>query len=149
MALDPITAGIDLASSVIKRIWPNPADQAKAKQAMQALQQSGELQQMATEAGLVQGQLGVNKAEASTSLSGFFGFWVAGWRPGIGWICGAAFAWVYVLQPFLEFGLTAAGHPVKLPTVDLTNMTPVLLGMLGLGSMRSFEKVKKVSNDHG
>jgi|SRR5579883_824178 len=85
----------------------------------------------------VQGQLEVNKAEAANSR-----LFVAGWRPFIGWVCGSVFAYAYVLQPFLAFGFAAAWHPVALPSLDFSQIMPVLLGMLGLGAMRSYEKVQ-------
>ena len=70
---------------------------------------------------------------------------VAGWRPFIGWTCGVALAYTYVMQPILVFILAQSGYLVQLPIMDLTVMMPVLLGMLGLGGLRSFEKFKGVS----
>ncbi len=91
------------------------------------------------ETGLL-GQIEINKVEAA-SRSVF----VAGWRPFIGWSCGAAMVYSYVAQPILAFALAQSGHLVDLPRVELGEMMPVLLGMLGLGGMRSFEKLKGVS----
>ena len=85
-------------------------------------------------------QIEVNKAEGQHRS-----IFVAGWRPFIGWTCGFALAYTYVIQPMLVFGLAQAGHLVTLPQVDMSLMMPVLLGMLGLGGMRSFEKFKGVS----
>jgi hypothetical protein len=85
-------------------------------------------------------QLDINKTEAA-SRSVF----VAGWRPFIGWTCGAAMAYSYVLQPIISFGLAQANYLIALPSVELAEMMPVLMGMLGLGGLRSYEKVKGVS----
>jgi hypothetical protein len=85
-------------------------------------------------------QIEVNKAEGQHRS-----IFVAGWRPFIGWTCGFALAYTYVIQPMLIFGLAQTGHLVTLPQVDMSLMMPVLLGMLGLGGMRSFEKFKGVS----
>ena len=85
-------------------------------------------------------QLDINKTEAA-SRSVF----VAGWRPFIGWTCGAAMAYSYVLQPIISFGLAQANYLIALPSVELGEMMPVLMGMLGLGGLRSYEKVKGVS----
>jgi|TARA_R110002020_G_scaffold102221_1_gene240234 hypothetical protein len=85
-------------------------------------------------------QLGINKVEA-----GHRSIFVAGWRPFIGWTCGVSLAYTYVLQPILVFGLGQAGYLVNLPTMELGEMMPVLMGMLGLGGLRSFEKFKGVS----
>lgn len=85
-------------------------------------------------------QLGINKQEASHRS-----VFVAGWRPFIGWTCGIALAYNYVLQPILIFVLAQTGHLVDLPAMDLNEIMPVLMGMLGLGGLRTFEKFKGVS----
>ena len=85
---------------------------------------------------LAKGQLEINKAEAASG-SVFKG----GWRPFIGWVCGAAFAYHFVLQPFIVFGVTAAGVDIpELPSFDMGSLMTVMMGMLGLGGLRSYEK---------
>jgi len=89
------------------------------------------------------GQLEINKEEAKS-----VNWWVSGWRPFIGWVCGTAFAYHYVLQPLLAFVLVAVIHdPIgnNLPVFDMESLLTVLLGMLGLGGLRTFEKYKEVS----
>ncbi len=81
------------------------------------------------------GQMEVNKVEA-VSTDGF----VSRWRPFIGWVCGVAFAYHFILQPLLVFILIALGKKIALPAFDLGTLMPVLLGMLGLGAMRSYDK---------
>lgn len=94
----------------------------------------------------VQGQIDINKVEAASQS-----MFVAGWRPFLGWVCGAAFAYGFVLQP-IAIAVFVAFKPTfdknLLPTVDMTNMMPVLFGMLGLGAMRSYDKTKGTSNGH-
>lgn len=86
-------------------------------------------------------QIEVNKAEAQSS-SVFKG----GWRPFIGWVCGFAFAYHFILQPVLLFGVGVAGIQLPaLPEFDMSQMMPVLLGMLGLGGLRTFEKQKGIT----
>ncbi len=85
-------------------------------------------------------QLEINKQEAAHRS-----VFVAGWRPFIGWTCGVALAYTYVLQPVLVFILAQTGHLVQLPTMNLGEMMPVLMGMLGLGGLRTYEKFKGVS----
>ena len=85
-------------------------------------------------------QLDINKTEAAHRS-----VFVAGWRPAVGWTCTAALAYSYVLEPVLRFGLAQAGYLVDLPAVDISQMMPVLIGMLGLGTLRSWEKVKRVT----
>ena len=126
MALDPITAGMDLAGTVINKIWPDKSE--------------AERQQLAAAVQIVQGQLDVNKAEAASSSA-----FVAGWRPFIGWVCGMGCAWNWIGLPVAKFGLAVYGHPLDLEPADLSEMMPLLLGMLGLGGLRSFEKVKGVA----
>lgn len=90
---------------------------------------------------VAKGQMEVNKAEAESG-SVFKG----GWRPFIGWTCGAAFAYHFIIQPFLIFAITVFGLDLPaLPDFDMSALMPVLLGMLGLGGMRSFEKSKGVA----
>ena len=83
-------------------------------------------------------QVEVNKAEA-----GHRSIFVAGWRPFIGWTCGVALAYHFVVAPLIIFGAGWAGTPIPdLPTFDMDSLMTVLLGMLGLGGMRTFEKAK-------
>ena len=85
-------------------------------------------------------QLEINKTEASHRS-----VFVAGWRPFIGWTCGVALAYTYVLQPIIVFILAQTGYLIDLPSIELGEMMPVLMGMLGLGGLRTFEKFKGVS----
>jgi len=71
---------------------------------------------------------------------------VAGWRPFIGWTCGIALAYHFVLNPLIMFGVSWAGVEIpELPEFDMSSLMTVLMGMLGLGGLRTFEKVKKVT----
>ena len=84
--------------------------------------------------------LKINEADAKS------GNWFqSGWRPFIGWSCGFSLAYSYALQPILTFGLAQAGYLIDLPAVNLGEMMPVLMGLLGLGGLRTFEKVKGIS----
>jgi hypothetical protein len=132
-AFDPITAVTNVVGQVIDRVWPDPAQAAQAKLQLLQLQQTGELAQ-------ITGQLDINKAEAANESS-----FVAGWRPFIGWVCGAGCAWNWIGLPVAKFALSMLGHPVSMSAADLSEMMPVLLGMLGLGGLHSFERVKGVS----
>tara|TARA_R110000796_G_scaffold2565_4_gene10089 strand:- start:926 stop:1396 length:471 start_codon:yes stop_codon:yes gene_type:complete len=91
---------------------------------------------------LAKGQLEVNKEEAKSAS-----MFVAGWRPFIGWICGMSFCMHFILIPFGNFALLLSGSGVVLPGIDLATMMPVLGGMLGLGGLRTFEKVKGASKN--
>lgn len=84
-------------------------------------------------------QMDVNKQEAMHAS-----IFVAGWRPFIGWVCGIAFAYHYIVQPLLVFLLAAAGRTVTPPAFDMEAMMYVLGGMLGLGGLRTIEKAKGI-----
>ena len=87
---------------------------------------------------LAKGQLEINKAEASHRS-----IFVSGWRPSVGWVCSIAMAYHFVLQPLIVFGVTVAGVAIpELPKFDMNSLMTVLMGMLGLGGLRTFEKTK-------
>lgn len=116
----------DLVSTAINKIWPDKSE--------------AEKQQLAAAVMVVQGQMDINKAEAANPS-----VFVSGWRPYIGWVCGIACAWNWIGLPIAKLALAVIGHPIVLAPADLTEMLPVLLGMLGLGGLRTWEKVKGVA----
>ena len=86
-------------------------------------------------------QIDVNKVEAASNS-----IFKGGWRPFIGWVCGTAFAYHFVLQPLLIFVMTYLGYPVpELPEFDMASLMMVLGGLLGLGGLRTFEKYKGIT----
>ena len=91
---------------------------------------------------LAKGQLEVNKVEAASKS-----MFVAGWRPAVGWVCVLGMASNYILIPFANFGFALAASDIVVPLIDTSTMMPVLMGMLGLGAMRSVEKVQGVSRE--
>lgn len=90
----------------------------------------------------LQNQTDINKIEAaSTNL------FVSGWRPFVGWVCGIALAYTYIGEPVLRFiAQVLFGYVGAFPVLNTNELYTVLLGLLGLGGMRSFEKVKGVAN---
>lgn len=133
MAFDPVTAALDIGGKLIDRIWPDPTVAASAKFELFKMQQSGELAQMV-------GQMDIDKVEAASAS-----LFVSGWRPFIGWVCGAAFAFKFIGGPLLVFVAGYFGHTITLPVLDFTEMSSILFGMLGLGGMRTIEKIKGVA----
>ena len=87
---------------------------------------------------LMKAQIEVNKVEAASS-----NLFVSGWRPFIGWTCGLGMFGNFITIPFSNFVLALIGMDIVIPLVPLETMMPVLMGMLGLGAMRSFEKTRK------
>lgn len=136
--IDPISIALDIGSKIIDKIWPDPAQKAQAQLELFKLQQSGELAKLTAETDLAKAQISVNQEEAKSS-----NLFVSGWRPGVGWVCGFAFAYVSIIEPSARFVATVFFHYTgAFPTIDTTITLQVLLGLLGLGSMRSFEKLK-------
>ena len=126
MDLTGVGAVADLASTVVNKIWPDKTEQEK--------------QQLAAALAIVQGQLDANKVEAASSS-----VWTSGWRPGVGWICVAALAMQYVARPLISWIAAVSGHPLPvLPGID-DNLWQLLVGLLGLGGLRTFEKVSGVA----
>jgi hypothetical protein len=126
MALDPISAGLDLANTVVNKLWPDKSQE--------------ERDQLAAALALVQGQMDINKAEAASSS-----VFTSGWRPAIGWCCAAALALQYIGRPLLQWVGAVSGHSwPALPGVD-DNLWQLMLGILGLGGLRTFERVKGVT----
>lgn len=123
---DAIAAGLQ----VINKFIPDPAEKAKAEIALRASLQGWDAQQTA-----------VNAAEATHSS-----IFVAGWRPAIGWICAAALLYSYIVIPFTTYFFAFwLGKPIpKLPVLD-NNLWELMFGMLGLGGLRTFEKMKGIT----
>lgn len=72
---------------------------------------------------------------------------MAGWRPFVGWIGGLAFAWMYLGQPIANWAIVAFNLGVTVPVIPAENMMELLMGMLGLGGLRTFEKIKGVARE--
>jgi hypothetical protein len=128
---------VPLLANLLDRIFPDPKMAADAKLEVMKLAQSGELAQLNANVQLATGQADVNKAEASNAS-----LFVSGWRPFVGWICGAAFAFKFIGGPAAFVLSQWVGHPITLPVFDFTEMSTILMGMLGLGALRTVEKVK-------
>ena len=91
---------------------------------------------------LAKGQLEVNKVEAAHK-----NMFVAGWRPAVGWVCVAGMAGNFIIIPFANFTLALSNSDITVPLIALSEMMPVLMGMLGLGAMRTVEKTKGVQRE--
>jgi hypothetical protein len=132
MALDPVTALLDVGSKLIDRVWPDPTAAANAKFELFKLQQSGELSAIA-------GQMEINKVEAANPS-----VFVSGWRPFVGWICGVGLLYSFLGQPLLTWA-SSFFHISGPPSLDMGTLITVLGGLLGLGSLRTIEKLNGVA----
>ncbi len=131
--MDAVSIMLGIGNKVIDRLWPDPAQAAAAKLELFKLQQSGEL-------AVITGQMEINKAEAANPS-----VFVAGWRPFIGWVCGAACAWNWIGLPITKALAVYHQVPFALSPADLSEMMPVLIGLLGLGGLRTVEKLQGVA----
>jgi hypothetical protein len=91
---------------------------------------------------IAKAQIEVNRTEAAHKS-----LFVAGWRPATGWICASGLGFNYIIVPLGNFALALIGDNTVIPSLDLSQMMPVLMGMLGLGAFRSYEKTKGVSRE--
>lgn len=129
-----IAALLPIIGSVLDKVIPDTAAREQAKSDMEkALVENANAINLAI--------LEVNKAEAQHRS-----LFVAGWRPFVGWSCGIAFFWHFVGAPIATFILAYAGIDAPpLPTFDMGSLLTVLMGMLGLGGLRTFEKLKNLT----
>lgn len=138
MGFDPITAVLDVAGKVIDRVFPDPVQAANAKLEMMKLQQAGDFKQIEVDATNALAQVEVNKEEAkNTSL------FVSGWRPAAGWLCVMGLGYMTLFRPIGSWIATLLHATAVPPVVDTTVLLELLLGMLGLGTLRTVEKLKK------
>lgn len=127
-----------LLGKVLDRAWPDPAQKAAAAQAIAELQQAGEFKRLDVELAQLQMQADINKAEAASGDP-----FASRWRPFIGWVCGVGFAWNFIGLPVARLLCDIAGQPISITPADMTEMMPVLLGLLGLGGLRTYEKIAR------
>jgi hypothetical protein len=127
----------DLGKGLIDRLFPDPAAKAAAQLELLKMQQAGELAQLAAETDLAKLQIQTNIEEAKST-----NWWVAGWRPAIGWVCGAGLAYAALIEPFARFAAKVwFGYTGDFPVINTDLTFQILMGMLGLGAMRSAEKI--------
>ena len=120
---------LELGKGIIGRLFPDPAEKAKAELELLKMTQEGDLK-------TVLAQLEINAKEAAHPS-----LWVAGWRPYFGWVGGTSFAYVGLVKPILTWVAEINGWPSP-PDVDTEFLWVVVSGLLGIGGLRSLEKVK-------
>jgi len=128
-----VTALVPALGTLVDRLIPDRAAAEKAKAEMEM-----QLVNAANEAALA--QVEVNKVEAAHSS-----VFVAGWRPSIGWVCAAGLAWAFVAAPIASWALVAFGIKAELPAIQFDHLFELVLAMLGIGGLRTFEKLRGVA----
>lgn len=149
MAFDPLSAAFELGKTAIERIWPDPVRRAEELRKLEELKQKGDLAALNAHVKLMLAQLEVNKAEAQHKS-----LFVAGWRPGVGWVGVAALAWQFIVYPLLLWIWAYAqargfvpGELAAPPVLDTTALMAMVSSMLGIGAMRSYDKRNGVQTD--
>lgn len=133
MGIPLLDTVLDVIKAPLQRLIPDKNARSKFNH---------ELEMELLRAGLAQAE--VNKAEAQHSS-----VFVAGWRPFVGWVCGVALAWHFIGFDMANWlRLAFAPHMPMPPALNGTEtLVTVLMSMLGLGGLRTFEKLKGVSRD--
>jgi len=134
MALDPITAGIDLVGTILNKFIPDKDQAAKAQAEYQ-------IALLTVQQAQLQAQADTNKVEAASSST-----FVAGWRPFIGWVCGCALAWAFVFQPICSWIATLQKVTVTFPAIQSDQLFQLVLAMLGMAGWRSLDKMNGVAS---
>lgn len=124
-------------SNIIDKLIPDPQAAAEAKIKLFELEQRGELAELDAMVEMNKGQMEINKQEAAHKS-----LFVAGWRPFIGWVCGIALFWQFVGMPVAMFGLSMTEITVDLPKIQADDLLELVLAMLGMGGLRTYEKLK-------
>lgn len=131
----PVLVG--LIGSIIDKIIPDKGASDEAKLKLATLVQTGELAVLEANTRLLNGQIEVNKAEASSG-----NMFASSWRPLIGYVCGFSLAYNFLLYPLLTWISAMYMPELKVPPLLDNNLMELVIGMLGLGGLRTFEKIK-------
>lgn len=130
LGLESIT---DLVSTAVNKVWPDANIDAQAKADEIKTKLTLELQS-------VLGQLDINKAEAAHPS-----VFVSGWRPAVGWVCVSGFGYEFLLRPLANGVAIGLGVPPVFPGIEVEALSSLLTGLLGLGGLRTLEKIKGVA----
>ena len=148
-----ISSALSFAENIADKIWPDPIEKQKNLIKVQELAQKGDLAILNAELQIMLAQIDVNKEQAKSKS-----FFVAGARPAMIWLCGACLGLSYLLPLFLEWKAFFECEPTILNNIlvsacvtperlDMGQLLPILLGLLGVGGMRSFDKAKGTQTD--
>lgn len=137
MSLDPLTALLDIGKTALDKFVPDPQAKAHATLELEKLHAAGDSEKLQSQVRLILAQTDINKVEAASSS-----VFVAGWRPFIGWVCGAALAYDFIAEPFLRYlAQVVFSYSGTFPIINTDALSTILMGMLGLGAMRTIEKM--------
>jgi len=138
MSLDPITALLDIGRTALEKFVADPQAKANALFKMQELADKRDSEQLQAEVQLILGQIEINKIEAASS-----DLFVSGARPFILWVCGVSLAYSFLVEPLMRFfAQVVFKYDGAFPALQMGELTTILMGLLGLGAMRTIEKLK-------
>lgn len=159
--MDPVSLGaiFELGKTAIEKIWPDPTKRAEEMRKLEELRQTGDLAQLNAHVQLMLAQIEVNKAEAQSGS-----LFVAGWRPAVGWVGAVGLACAFIPKALAVTALWSVQAWVMMdgcidsttcdvatyqlppfPELGLTDLIGILGGILGIGGMRSFDKLKQTN----
>ena len=153
MSILDINSVFDLGKSIIERIWPDANKRAEEMRKLEELRQNGRLEELNAEVKLLLGQLEINKIEAGSDS-----LFIAGWRPAIGWTAAIALALAYIPKSIMItiiwsiqcISIMVQADNVSLvtlplfPDLGITDIIGLLMSMLGIGAMRSYDKKNNI-----
>ncbi len=139
MAL-PLLALLPALTDILDRVLPDKGAADAAKIELLKITTEAQAAQTTAETTIAVAQAGTNSVEAASDR-----IFVAGWRPFVGWICGMAIGFKFIGGPILFMVAQGLGHPIELPIIDTSELWTLLGGMLGLGTLRTVEKIKGVA----
>lgn len=141
----PWGAAIKAVGSIISKVLPDTAAKEAAQAQLNTLAASGAIQEeMMQLAAVTSAQTDINKVEAASTS-----WFVAGWRPYVGWVCGTGLAISCIIAPMFTWLAALSGHPVVFPVLNDPLLQSTLAGMLGLGHItRTVEKIQGVVGKH-
>lgn len=120
-----VVSAVDAVGNAFDKLFTSDEERANAEMVMAKLRQAPHMLQAE-----------INRVEASHRS-----IFVAGWRPFIGWVCGVGFLWAFVGQPVFEWSVALAGSDINPPSVPSENMLELVMALLGLGGLRTYEKL--------
>ena len=127
---DPITNSVvGIAGSVLNKFVADKNLKMKLEHELKTQLQTANL-----------AQIEVNKIEAASKS-----WFVAGWRPSVGWVCSLAMFYHFILAPMVQFAIGIAGIQVDLPEFEFSQLSTILMAMLGMAGLRTYEKKEKVT----
>jgi len=121
----PAIDAVSAVGNVVDQLFTTDEERAQAAILMEKIRQKPQILQAE-----------INRVEASHRS-----LFVAGWRPFIGWVCGLGFLWAFLLHPLFQWGLVIAGLEITPPDINTDSLMQLVLALLGLGTLRSVEKM--------